>query len=98
MVPTTDTDTRPTYINPFLAKVAILNFQPLEVMSRYHSIIVLTQQTQNMCITIVQRQRWSNIAQMLYKCFVFAGYIVVCEEQNTTVMETNLLLITTRYI
>ena len=34
----------------------------------------LAQQTQNICITFVQRlRRWSNIVQMLYKCFVFSG-------------------------
>ena len=36
----------------------------------------ITQQTQNICITFcttsAQRlRRWSNIVQMLYKCFVF---------------------------
>ena len=38
-----------------------------------------TQQAHNSCITFykmsAQRlRRWSNIVQMLYKCFVFAGY------------------------
>ena len=37
-----------------------------------------SQQTQNICITFVQRRhqrlrRWSNIVQMSYKYFVFAG-------------------------
>ena len=32
-----------------------------------------TQQIQNICKTFVLR-RWSNIAQMLYKCFVFTGH------------------------
>ena len=28
----------------------------------------------NICTTLAQRlRRWSNIVQMLYKCFVFAG-------------------------
>ena len=32
-----------------------------------------------MCTTSAQRlQRWSNIVQMLYKCFVFTGIIVTC--------------------
>ena len=38
-----------------------------------------TQQTENICITFVQRrpqclQRWSNIVQMLCKCFVLTEY------------------------
>ena len=37
----------------------------------------LSQQTQNICITFVQR--WSNIVQMLYKCFVFAGMLLLRE-------------------
>ena len=33
-----------------------------------------TQQTQNICTTSAQRlRRWTNIVQMLYKCFVFPG-------------------------
>ena len=31
-----------------------------------------TQQTQNICMKIVQQR--PSIVQMLYKCFVFAGY------------------------
>ena len=41
-----------------------------------HIKFLCTQQTQNICITFVQRRsnrRRSNILQMLYKCFVFAG-------------------------
>ena len=38
---------------------------------------MLTKQTQNICITFVQRRPnvfdGSNIVQMLYKCFVFTG-------------------------
>ena len=36
------------------------------------SRIFNTQQTQNICITFVQRR--PNIVQMLYDCFVFTGY------------------------
>ena len=54
------------------------------------AIIVMSQQTQNICITCVhlynictmlaQRlRRWANIVQMLYKCFVFAG-VALSEE------------------
>ena len=33
-------------------------------------------QAQHICITFVQcRRRWSNIVQMSYKCFVFAGKV-----------------------
>ena len=44
-------------------------------MSPIHFIILMSsQQTQNICTTFVQRRRrWSNIVQMSYKCFVFAG-------------------------
>ena len=31
----------------------------------------------NICATSAQRlRRWSNIVQMLYKCFVFAGHTI----------------------
>ena len=33
-----------------------------------------TKHLYNICTTLSQRlRRWSNIVQMLYKCFVFAG-------------------------
>ena len=40
--------------------------------------VIVTQQIQNIlyyiCTMLDQRwRRWSNIVQMLYKCFVFAG-------------------------
>ena len=35
-----------------------------------------TKQLYNICTTAAQRlRRWSNVVQMLYKCFVFAGYL-----------------------
>ena len=37
------------------------------------SYISYSQQTQNICITFVQRQPNANIVQMLYKCFVLTG-------------------------
>ena len=38
-------------------------------------LMITTQQTQNICIRLVQRRSnvWPNLVQMLYKCFVFAG-------------------------
>ena len=32
-----------------------------------------TKHLYNICTTSAQRRRWSNIVQMLYKCFVFTG-------------------------
>ena len=37
--------------------------------------VVHAQQTQNICITFVQRR--TNIVQMLYKCSVFAGWWLI---------------------
>ena len=37
-------------------------------------ILVNTKHLYNICTKLDQRQRrWSNIVQMLFKCFVFAG-------------------------
>ena len=33
----------------------------------------ISQKTQNICITFVQRRTSVDVVQMLYKCFVFAG-------------------------
>ena len=39
---------------------------------------VNTKHLHNICTTSAQRlRRWSNIVQMLYKCFVFTGYTVM---------------------
>ena len=55
------------------------------MLSGYYMLQYVSQQTQNTCITFVKHlynicktsaqrlRRWSNIVQMLYKCFVFAG-------------------------
>ena len=41
-----------------------------------------TKHLHNICTTSAQRlRRWSNIVQMLYKCFVFAGKMI----QSTSV-------------
>ena len=38
------------------------------------------QQTQNICITFIQRlRRWSNILQMIYKCFMFTAWVILWE-------------------
>ena len=42
---------------------------------------MLNQQTQNICTTSAQRlRRWSNIVQMLYKCFVSNAQVITILE------------------
>ena len=46
---------------------------------------VISQQTQNICITFVQS--WTNVCtyvQMIYKCVVFAGLMLICEAKWPT--------------
>ena len=49
----------------------------LSMKAREQIAQMLTQQTQNICITFNIIRRWFNIVQMLYKCFVFAGLLVI---------------------
>ena len=41
-------------------------------------LLVTTKHLYNICTMLDQRRRrWSNFAQMLYKCFVFTGILVI---------------------
>ena len=58
-----------------LAKISVLGqARGLPVQSRWGYIPATTKHVYNICTTSAQRlRRWSNIVQMLYTCFVFAG-------------------------
>ena len=47
-----------------------------------------TKRLHNICTTSAQRlRRWSNIVQMLYKCFVFTGLYITAHNYIDKVME-----------
>ena len=54
-------------------------FNVLYFMCIQHGFPANTKHLYNICTTSAQRlRRWSNIVQMVYKCFVFAGFILTC--------------------
>ena len=61
-------------------------YQGDELITELRTHPANTKHLYNICTTSAQRlRRWSNIIQMLYKCFVFAGQYVVWTSQQRSV-------------
>ena len=53
-----------------------INWRCVSPEREVRSVTANTKKSYNICTASAQRlRRWSNIVKMLYKCFVFAGYV-----------------------